>query len=348
MSGWRPISLEKIKTYSIKDRPSKVQTEDFGKIWKSGGTMGEWLDSLPNILAGHDIKLVVEKIIKAVRSEKLVILAMGAHPIKVGLNPIIIDLMERGIIKGLAINGACIIHDTELAIAGKTSEDVGDRLGQGEFGMTEETGRFLNIAINEGSIKNAGLGQAVGAMLVQQEFPYNKVSLLARAFELNIPVTVHVAIGADTIHLHPSANGAAIGRASHLDFRLFADLISKLEGGVYINLGSAVILPEVFLKALTLVRNLGYKTKNITTVNMDFIRHYRPMTNVVQRPTLEGGQGINLMGHHEIMFPLLAAGIIERLKTQPSSLGFGGPRGSKPKVRGTKRRAQGARRKMKA
>lgn len=314
MSEWKPISLENIKTYSLKDRPSKVQIDAFGKIWKAGGTMGEWLDSLPDILAGHDIKLIVEKVIKAVRSDKLVILAMGAHPIKVGLNPIIIDLMEKGIISGLAMNGAGIIHDTELAMAGKTSEDVGDRLGQGEFGMAEETGRYLNIAINEGSIKNAGLGQAVGAMLVQQEFPYNRVSILARAFELNIPVTVHVAIGTDTIHFHPSANGEAIGRASHLDFRIFADLISKLEGGVYINLGSAVILPEVFLKALTLVRNLGYKTRNITTVNMDFIRHYRPMTNVVQRPTLEGGQGINLTGHHEIMFPLLAAGIIERLK----------------------------------
>ena len=316
MNEWKPINLDKIKTISLKDRPSKVGIEDFGKAWHVGGSIGQWVRSVPDILAGRDFRTVIDRIVKAVKSNKIIILAMGAHAIKVGLNPIIIDLMEKGIISGLAMNGACIIHDTELAIAGKTSEDVGDRLGQGEFGMAEETGRFLNIAINEGSMKNAGLGQAVGAMLVQQEFPYNRVSILARAFELNIPVTVHVAIGADTIHLHPSANGAAIGRASHLDFRIFADLISKLEGGVYINLGSAVILPEVFLKALTLVRNLGHKTKNITTVNMDFIRHYRPMTNVVQRPTLEGGQGINLTGHHEIMFPLLAAGIIERLKNR--------------------------------
>ena len=314
MSGWKPISLENIKTCSLKDRPSKVKMDDFAKVWQPGGSMREWLHSLPNILAGQDLKKIIEKIAMAVKADKMVLLAMGAHPIKVGLSPIIIDFMERDILRGLAMNGAGIIHDTELAMVGQTSEDVGNRLGKGTFGMAEETARFLNAAINEGSIKNAGIGQAVGAMLVQQEFPYNHLSILARAFELNIPVTVHVALGTDTIHLHPSANGAAIGRSSHLDFRIFADLISRLEGGVYINLGSAVILPEVFLKALTLVRNLGYETKDITTVNMDFVRHYRPLTNVVQRPTLEGGEGINLTGHHEIMFPLLAAGVIERLK----------------------------------
>lgn len=316
MSEWKPISLENIKTCSLKDRPSKVKIKNLGKAWSAGGSLEEWIASLPNILAGKNFKTVIEKIALAVQEKKVVLLAMGAHAIKVGLNPIIIDLMEKGILSGLAMNGAGIIHDAELAMAGQTSEDVGDRLGEGAFGMTEETARFLNLAINDGAVKNAGLGQSVGAMLVQQEFPYNHLSILARAFELNIPVTVHVAIGSDTIHLHPSANGGAIGRASHLDFRIFAGLVSRLEKGVFINLGSAVILPEVFLKALTLVRNLGHRTKNITTVDMDFIRHYRPMTNVVERPTLSGGEGIHLTGHHEIMLPLLAAGVIERLKTQ--------------------------------
>jgi len=316
MSGWKPISLENVKTVSLEDRPGKVRIDDFGKVWQVGGSIGDWVDFLPNILAGRDFKTIIAKLVEAVRDNRMVLLAMGAHVIKVGLSPVIIDLMEEDVLSGLALNGAGIIHDTELAMTGRTSEDVGERLRDGRFGMAEETAHFLNIAINEGSIKNAGLGQAVGAMLVQREFPYNHLSILAKAFELNIPVTVHVAIGTDTIHFHPSANGAAIGGASYLDFRIFADLVSRLEGGVYINLGSAVILPEVFLKALTLVRNLGHDIKDITTVNMDFIKHYRPMMNVVQRPTLEGGEGINLTGHHEIMFPLLAAGVMERLKRQ--------------------------------
>jgi hypothetical protein len=240
-------------------------------------------------------------------------LAMGAHAIKVGLNPVIIDLLDRGIINGLAMNGACIIHDAELAMAGKTSEDVASEIGAGRFGMAEETGKFLNEAISEGAEKGLGLGESVGAMLIREDFPFNRHSLLARAYELDIPATVHVAMGTDIIHFHPSADGASIGKASHHDFRIFSSLVSELEGGVFINLGSAVIMPEVFLKALSLVRNLGHKVKDFTTVNMDFIQHYRPMTNVVHRPTLDGGKGFSLTGHHEIMFPLLAAAVIEGL-----------------------------------
>ena len=256
---------------------------------------------------------MVNSIIRAVQSKRLVILGMGAHPIKVGLNPLILDLLDRGVISALAMNGAGIIHDTELAMAGHTSEDVAVQIEDGKFGMAEETGRFLNEAIAEGAKKGYGLGRAVGAGLVQKDCPYSRYSLLVRAFNLDIPVTVHVAIGTDTIHFHPSVEGASIGQTSHMDFRIFAKLVSDLEGGVFINLGSAVILPEVFLKALSLVRNLGYEVKDFTAVNMDFIRHYRPMTNVVHRPTLHGGNGYSIVGHHEIMFPLLAAAVIEGL-----------------------------------
>jgi hypothetical protein len=314
MTAWDPISLAGVQSYPLKERSSKVKVDDFSKPWQPGGKMGHWIDSLPNILAGKDFQKVVNAIAEAVKSQKMVIIGMGAHPIKVGLNPIIIDLMERGIIQGLAMNGAGIIHDAELAMVGRTSEDVAAQLGEGRFGMAEETGRLLNGAIIHGAEKGYGLGRSIGTMLMQEKCPFNQHSLLARAVDMDIPVTVHVAVGTDIIHMHPQADGAAIGQTSHLDFRIFANLISRLEGGVYINLGSAVILPEVFLKAVTLVRNLGHPLRHFTTLNMDFIKGYRPMTNVVHRPTQEGGAGFALTGHHEIMFPLLAAAVIEALE----------------------------------
>ena len=313
MNRLKPISLDGVKSYPLKERESKVDLDDFARAWESGGSMNRWLESLPRILAGKDLLEIRDRMVQAASSNRTIILAMGAHAIKVGLNPIIIDLLDRGIIKGLAMNGACIIHDAELAMAGKTSEDVASEIGAGRFGMAEETGRFLNEAISEGAEKGLGLGESVGAMLIREDFPFNRQSLLARAYELDIPVTVHVAMGTDIIHFHPSADGASIGKASHHDFRIFSRLVSELEGGVFINLGSAVIMPEVFLKALSLVRNLGHEVKDFTTVNMDFIQHYRPMTNVVRRPTLDGGKGFSLTGHHEIMFPLLAAAVIEEL-----------------------------------
>ena len=275
--------------------------------------MSLWLKSLPKTLAANDLRKVADHMVQAIRSGNPIVLALGAHVIKVGLNPVIIDLMERGFIDGLALNGAGIIHDAELAMVGQTSEDVAAQIGDGKFGMAEETGRILNEATIEGADQGDGLGKAVGARLVKEDFPYKRYSLAARAFELDIPLTVHVAIGTDIIHFHPRVDGAAIGKTSHLDFRIFSSLISRIEGGVFINLGSAVILPEVFLKALSLARNLGFEVKHFTTVDMDFIRHYRPMTNVVRRPTLEGGKGYSLVGHHEIMFPLLTAAVIERL-----------------------------------
>ncbi len=313
MSKTKPISLDGVKSYPLNERESKVSFQDFGEPWKPGGDMSLWLKSLPRILAADDLRKVAEHMALAIRSGNPIVLALGAHAIKVGLNPVIIDLMERGFIAGLALNGAGIIHDAELAMVGETSEDVAAQIGDGKFGMAEETGRILNEAIIEGADQGDGLGKAVGARLVKEDFPYKRYSLATRAFELDIPLTVHVAIGTDIIHFHPRVDGAAIGKTSHLDFRIFSSLISRLEGGVFINLGSAVILPEVFLKALSLARNLGFDVKHFTTVNMDFIRHYRPMTNVVQRPTLEGGKGYSLVGHHEIMFPLLAAALIEKM-----------------------------------
>jgi hypothetical protein len=239
-------------------------------------------------------------------------LGMGAHAIKVGLNPVIIDLMERGIITSLALNGAGIIHDFEIALVGRTSEDVDKEILSGAFGMAEETGCMLNKAIKAADA-DEGIGAAVGRMIQDSEFPYKDKSLLAAGRRLEIPVTVHVAIGTDIIHMHPSFDGRATGEAAHRDFLTFCSLVSGIEGGVYINLGSAVLLPEIFLKAVTLSRNLGHSLHQFTTVNMDFVQHYRPNTNVVRRPTLGGGQGFALTGHHEIMLPLLAAAIIEEL-----------------------------------
>jgi len=315
MDKVKPMSLEKVRTYSLKKRTSKVSVVDFGSSWVAGGKMGRWLEGLPNILAGTDLRKLVDRLTQAVKEKKTIILAMGAHAIKVGLSPVILDLMERGILTGLAVNGAGIVHDLEVAMIGATSEDVESGLSQGRFGMARETGEFLNRAINEGAEKGDGLGYSVGNSILKASFPYNKFSVSAGAARMNIPLTVHVAIGTDIIHFHPAADGAAVGKTSHLDFRVFATLVSRLEGGVYINLGSAVILPEVFLKALTLARNLGFNVRRFTTVDMDFIRHYRPMNNVVKRPTLDGGEGFSFIGHSEIMFPLLAAALIENLET---------------------------------
>jgi hypothetical protein len=311
--NWNPIELRGVHAYPLARRSSKVGADDFGKPWSPGGGLNLWLRFLPNILAVKDFRNAVAHIVRAVRGKRMVLLAMGAHVIKVGLSPLVIDLMEKGIIRGLAMNGAGMIHDTEIAMAGQTSEDVAAQLGEGRFGMAEEPAIFLNEAIREAAKSDTGLGAAVGDRLSNGRFPYGRYSLLGRAFELGVPVTVHVAIGTDTIHFHPSADGASVGKATHMDFRLFAALVSQLEGGVFINLGSAVIMPEVFLKALSLVRNLGHDVKKFTTLNMDFIRHYRPMTNVVHRPTLEGGEGYSITGHHEIMFPLLAAAVVEGL-----------------------------------
>ena len=308
-----PLDFSGLKTYSLHDRYSKVSVEHFGTPLKENSTLRSFLASLPDQLLGHDFPELVGSLAEIHRSGRPILVGMGAHVIKVGLNPILIDLMERSIISGIAMNGACIIHDAEIAMAGSTSEEVGDVLGDGAFGAARETGEVLNGAINQGADKDMGLGQAVGEYLLAGGYPHNDKSLLATAARLGIPVTVHVAIGTDIIHIHPSASGAAIGKASHHDFRLFCNEVAGLQGGAYLNIGSAVLLPEVFLKALTLVRNLGYQVDEFTTANFDFIKQYRSLTNVVHRPTAKGGRGYNITGHHELMIPLLAASLLDEL-----------------------------------
>jgi hypothetical protein len=312
MKKIKPLSLTGIKTYSLKERQSKVSYENFGRAWEKGGSLRDFVDRLPDILAGRDLREVAAALVKARRGGREVLLGMGAHPIKVGLNPVLIDLLRRELINGLALNGAGIIHDAEIAMVGRTSEDMDQELGCGRFGMAKETAEFLNEAISWGGRAGLGLGQAVGRRLLESDFPFKHLSFLATAAERDLPVTVHVAIGTDIIHLHPSVDPEALGAATHLDFRLFAALVSKLAEGMYLNLGSAVILPEVFVKALTLARNLGHRVEPITTVNLDFIQHYRPLTNVVRRPTMGEGKGYALTGHHELLFPLLAALVLEK------------------------------------
>jgi deoxyhypusine synthase len=314
MDKMAPLSLEGIKTYSLKERHSKVSHQAFARAWAKGGSFREFLARLPDILAGRTLREVAAAWCLARRGGRPVILGMGAHPIKVGLNPILIDLLRKGLLTAVAMNGAGIIHDAELAMAGMTSEDVDQDLGCGRFGMAQETGEFLNEALAWGAAQGTGLGEAVGQRLRESQFPYKHLSLLGAAAELEIPVTVHVAVGTDIIHMHPSVNPEALGATTHRDFRLLAALVSQLQEGMFINLGSAVIIPEVFLKAVTLARNLGHPVAPLTTVNLDFIQHYRPLTNVVRRPTQGVGKGYAITGHHELLFPLLAAAVAEEME----------------------------------
>jgi hypothetical protein len=310
-----PINVTELKTYPLKKRRSKVRVADFARPWRRGDSFNRFYRSLPDILGVTTLRAVVHAIATAHRKGKPVIAGIGAHVIKVGLNPILVDMMKRGIVTAVAMNGAGIIHDFELALMGHTSEEVDAEIDEGRFGMAEETGRMLNDAIVRGAKDREGLGEAVGHYInrYQGRFPNRDTSILATGAKLGIPVTVHVAMGTDIIHMHPSADGAAIGATSLLDFRRLAAVVSQMEGGVYLNIGSAVVLPEVFLKTVSLGRNLGHDLSNITTVNMDFLSHYRPLTNVVRRPTQKGGKGYSLTGHHEIMVPLLAAALYEEL-----------------------------------
>jgi hypothetical protein len=310
---FQPLDFTSLSTYSLHDRHSKVTVEDFATPPRAGMSVRQLLAGLPGQLAGQEFPELTTRLAGIRKAGHPLMIGMGAHVIKVGLNPILIDLMERGIITSIALNGAGIIHDAEIAMVGRTSEEVADVLGEGAFGAARETGEVLNQAINRGADEGLGLGAAVGKALAEADFPFNEHSLLAQAHRLCIPITVHVAIGTDIIHIHPDADGAAIGQTSYHDFRLFCRLVSQLEGGAYLNIGSAVLLPEVFLKALTVVRNLGHNVRDITTANFDFIRHYRPATNVVHRPTLEGGRGFNFTGHHELMIPLLAAALLDEM-----------------------------------
>ncbi|MCK5236239.1 MAG: hypothetical protein KAR06_04560 [Deltaproteobacteria bacterium] len=310
----KPLSTKKAKTYPLKKRKSKVAGEKLARVYGKGASFSEFMDTLPGILAAEDIKAVVSAIIKAKKNGRTVALSMGAHVIKTGLTPLVVDMMEAGIIDSIAMNGACVVHDFELAYAGATSEDVDKELKTGKFGMAKETGELINGAINKGVKKGLGIGASVGEMIKRSRYAGKDKSILAAGARLGIPVTVHVALGTDIIHLHPSMDGALTGLGTQRDFELFAGVVATLDKGVFINIGSAVIMPEVFLKALTLARNTGHRVRDITTVNMDFIQHYRPVTNVVRRPTMTGGRGITLTGHHEIMVPLLFAAVKEAMK----------------------------------
>ena len=308
-----PIDLTRIRTTALRDQNRKVDTHAFAKPISRDSSFRDFFESLPRVLASADLRDAVEGFVQAHARKKMVILGMGAHPIKVGLSPVIIQLLEHGVIRAVAMNGAGVIHDLEIAMVGRTSEDVEQELGSGTFGMVDETSRTINTAIAEGQGQGWGIGQSVARRILTSNFPFSHMSILSTAERLGVPVTVHVAIGTDINHMHPTADGSAIGAGTHRDFRVFASLVSQLEDGVYLNLGSAVILPEIFLKALTVARNLGHRVERFMTVNMDFVRHYRPTVNVVERPTRMGGRGINLIGHHEIMLPLLAAAILEEI-----------------------------------
>jgi hypothetical protein len=315
MAKYKQESLAKVKTISIKGRKSKVEPKDFARPITSGkASFAEFAESLPNILIGGQIRNLVDDIVDAHKRQKPVILMMGGHVIKVGCAPLIIDLLKRGILTHVAMNSAASIHDTESAMWGHTSEDVAVNLMDGTFGMSRETGEFINNALTEGFGEDFGYGEALGKKIIACKGKYRHASVLANCYDLGIPVTVHAAIGTDIIHQQPTMNGAATGEMSFRDFKVLINSIEGLQGGgVVLNFGSAVIMPEVFLKALTVARNLGFKAKGFSTANFDMIRQYRPQVNVVERPTQKYGRGYNFTGHHEIMFPLLSALILERL-----------------------------------
>jgi hypothetical protein len=309
-----PLDFGRIRTYPLRERDNKVRLDQLARVWQPGGTFAQFLDTLPHILVGDDFRTIVAATANAVRQQRPVIVMMGAHVIKCGLTPVIIDLMRRGVISAVAFNGAGAIHDFELALIGQTSEDVQHGLNDGSFGMIDETGRLMNQAMANGVAQGIGAGRALGEAILTGKFTKKELSILHAGVVHNTPVTVHIAVGTDIIHQHPTANGAVLGEASYLDFQKFAAVVAKLEGGVLLNIGSAVIMPEVFLKALTIARNLGHSVDEFTTANFDMIRHYRPTENVVRRPTAKGGRGYYIVGHHELLVPLWAAAVLEALQ----------------------------------
>ena len=308
----QPISFDQIKTYDLATRPSKVTTANFAAPLAADDSLQKFLRKLPDVLAVQSLRRLAAYIRRARDSGKPIVWGIGGHVIKTGLAPVIIDLMERGYVSAIAANGSVLVHDTEIALVGFTSEDVDATLGAGDFGAARETGEILNRAAANGAADDLGLGEAMGRELSAVNPPHQNMSLLCETYRRKIPFTAHLAIGADIGHFHPNSDGAALGATTHTDFRLFCSLVKELNGGgVYLNIGSAVILPEIFLKAVTVVKNLEYELQDLTTANFDFIQNYRPQTNVVRRPTANGaGRGFSLTGHHELLIPLLAAQIL--------------------------------------
>lgn len=308
------LNLKQLRRTSIAERPSKVAKDSFAKVTPAGSSFRTFTQNLPRILAAQKFHQLVEAIVSAHRRRRPVLAMMGAHVLKVGLSPLIVDLIERKVITAIAMTGSGIIHDFELAYQGQTSEEVAEALADGSFGMARETADYLNGAIKEGAEEDLGIGESVGRMIEQKKLRFRNLSVFAAAHRAGIPATVHVAIGADIIHQHPSCDGASIGKASLADFHRLAQVVSRIgEGAVVLNIGSAVILPEVFLKGVSIARNLGHPVKDFTAANLDMIQHYRPRENVLSRPTALGGRSIAITGHHELMVPLLHAAILEKL-----------------------------------
>jgi hypothetical protein len=308
----RPLELHAVKTYALTSRPSKVSLDDLAHPVQADSSLKDFLGSLPNILAVQSLREIAARMRRARELQKPIIWGIGGHVIKTGLAPMIIDLIKRGFVTAIASNGSVLVHDAEIAMVGSTSEDVDATLGEGIFGGADETGKLLNGAARKGAKENIGLGEATSRALLELNPKHVEHSLLCAAYQARVPFTAHLTIGGDIGHFHPQADGAALGAGSHIDFRLLAELVRRMDGGgVYLNIGSAVTLPEVFLKAVTLVRNLGHPLTDITTANFDFIQSYRPLTNVVRRPTANGaGRGYSITGHHELTLPLLAAELI--------------------------------------
>src|SRR6266568_5360183 len=326
--GIEPIGLRSLRTYPLASRKSKVSVREFARPIARGASLTKFLDGLSRILAAEDLRHLLVAIHAARAKRKAILWGMGGHVIKVGLGPVVIDLMRRGFVSGIAMNGAALIHDFEIALVGNTSEDVEAGLSKGQFGMAEETGKYLNEIAKLSHRIRIGFGEAAGQFLSSGiiEVEHADSSVLVAAYKHHIPVTVHLAIGTDIPHMHPAANGAALGDATHYDFRLFCALVQQMHPrGVYLNWGSAVLLPEIFLKAVSVVRNLGVPLRPITTANFDFIQHYRPLQNVVKRPTepsskggASGSKGYAITGHHEILFPLVAAALTSGWPRSPS------------------------------
>lgn len=315
MKKYRPIDTTAVKTYSIKTRNNKVNVDEhFGKPIRAGMSSSALLDAMPKLLGADSIRAVADKIVEARQKDRPVVLAMGGHVIKCGLQPLLKSLIDADIITAVAMNGSAAIHDFEVSLVGATSEEVGDVLHSGDFGFSDETGAGMNRAIKAGLDKNIGFAQALGEWLISKEHPFKEYSLIATCVEKGLPVTAHVAMGTDIIHQHPEMDGAVTGEMSMRDFRLITSVVADLgDGGVWLNVGSAVIMPEVFLKALSIAQNLGYHVDNFTTANFDMNQHYRPMQNVIKRPTSGSGKGYSIVGHHEINLPLLAAAILDKI-----------------------------------